>query len=69
MNCIHLSEREMIQIKLEKMIFCGEIMKVETGGDGMKGSIIFQPPDRYYELLRMLFDLQKLEEPRDIFVI
>ena len=69
MNCIHLSEMEMIQIELERMRLCGEILKVETGGDGMKGSIRFQPPDRYYELLRMLFDLQKLEEPRDIFVI
>ena len=55
MNCIHLSEREMIQIELEEMRFCGEILEVETDGDGMKGSIIFHPPDRYYELLRICF--------------
>ena len=69
MNCIHLSEKEMIKTELEEMRFCGKILKVETCEDGMTENITFQPPEEYYNLLRRLRSIERQEEPTDIFVI
>ena len=69
MNCLRFSDKELIQRELNEMRFCGEVLSIETEYDNIAGSITFQPPKAYDNLLKRLRVIERQEEPQDIFII
>ena len=69
MTYIYLSEKEIIQQELEELRFHGEVLEIEPDDNAISGSILIQPSEEYYELLRRLREIDRKEEPQDIFVI
>ena len=69
MTYICLSEKELIQQELEELRLHGDILEIEPDNNNISGSIIIQPPEEYYDLLRRLREIERKEEPQDIFVI
>ena len=69
MSCLRLSEKELVQRELKEMRFCGKVLSIETEYDNITGSITFQPPKAYYNLLKRLRAIERQEEPQDIFII